>query len=119
MKLLGTTTLAFLALTSFAYAAADPAADLYANTLVYTSPDNLVTKVLVQKDGTWTSTSSDGKSDSGAWAILGGFACVSDAAKPKAKPVCSKMVAHKVGDKWTEPGVKKGTVDQVTLTAGR
>lgn len=119
MKLLGVTTVAFFALTAFAYAAADPYADLYTNTLVYTSPDNLVTKVLVQKDGTWTSTASDGKSDNGAWAALGNYTCVSDAAKPKSKPTCSKTLWHKVGDEWTVPGNKKGTVDQVTITSGR
>ncbi|HLJ53012.1 MAG TPA: hypothetical protein VKT24_06460 [Rhizomicrobium sp.] len=119
MKLLGTTALAFLALGTFAYAAEDPFADLYANTLVYTSPKKVTTKVLVQKDGSWTSTSSDGKNAHGAWATLGDFVCVYDATMPKTKPDCSKIVAHKVGDKWTEPGAKKGTVDQVTIVAGR
>ena len=119
MKLAGTTALAFLALGTFAYAADDPFADLYANTLVYTSPKNVATKVLVQKDGTWTSTDSNGKSAHGSWATLGNYVCVYDATMPKTKPDCSTIVVHKVGDKWTEPGAKKGTVDHVTITAGR
>jgi len=108
-----------MALTSVAFAADDKYADLYANTLVYTSPDNVVTKVLVQKDGTWTSSDSNKKTDNGEWATLGGYVCVTDGAKPKTKPMCSKAVMHKVGDKWSEPGEKKGTMDQVTLSAGR
>ena len=119
MRILGTTALALVALTTVAFAAGDPEADLYSNTLVVTSPDNVVTKILVQKDGTWTSTASDGTSTHGQWARLGKFSCVSDAAMAKAKPNCFKTVERHVGDKWTAPGAKKGIVDQLTITAGR
>ena len=119
MRILGKTALALVALTTVAFAAGDPNADLYANTLVFTSPDNVVTKVLVQKDGTWTSNTSDGKSTHGQWAMLGKYTCVSDVAMAKTKPDCFKTVERHVGDKWTAPGAKKGTVDQVTITAGR
>ena len=117
MKFAGTIVAALVACTSVAYAAEDMFADLYSNTLVYTTPKNIVIKVLVQKDGTWTSTSSDSKSDSGAWATLGGFVCVSDAAMPRVKPSCDKAVARNIGDKWTQ---KDGDhTDQVTLVSGR
>jgi len=119
MKLLATTAVAFLALGTSAYAADARFDDLYDNTLVYTSPKHVITKVFVQKDGTWTSTSTDGKMAHGTWAPLGDFVCVYDATMPKTKPDCSEAVAHNVGDKWTEPGAKKGTVDQVTILAGR
>jgi len=45
-----------------AFAADDPFADLYSDTLVYTQ-GKVVTKVLVEKNGTWTSTVADGKTD--------------------------------------------------------
>ena len=117
MKFIGTVAVALVALASVAYAADDPYSDLYSNTLVYTTPKNVEIKVFVQKDGTWTSTSSDAKSDSGAWATLGHYVCVSDAAMPEAKPTCDEIVAHNVGDKWTQKN-PDGTVDQVTLVSG-
>src|SRR5665213_3050908 len=92
VKFLGTIAVALAAFTSVAYAADDPFANLYSNTLVYTTQKNVVIKVLVQKDGTWTSKSSDTKSDSGGWATLGNYVCVSDAAMPEVKPACDKIV---------------------------
>lgn len=118
MKLIGTIAFALLASASLACAATDPFADLYANTLVYTSAKKVVTKVLVQKEGTWTSKDSAGKADSGDWAVLGNFVCVSDAAMPKAKPGCDAIVSHAVGEKWTQKN-PDGTTDQVTLVSGR
>jgi hypothetical protein len=118
MRFLATTALAFFALGALAYAADNRFDDLYGNTLVYTSAKNVVTKVFVEKDGTWTSKSSDGKNAHGTWAPLGGYVCVYDATMPKTKPDCSQVVVHKVGEKWTEPG-EKGTVDQVTIVSGR
>jgi hypothetical protein len=118
MKFLGTFAVAFVAFASVAYAADDPFANLYSNTLVYTTPKNVVIKVLVQKDGTWTSTSSDAKSDSGAWATVGSYVCVSDTAMPKVKPNCDKIVGHNIGDKWTQTNPDH-TVDHVTLVSGR
>src|ERR1043165_7049218 len=119
MKLLATTVVAFLALGTSAYAADARFDDLYDNTLVYTSPKHVITKVFVQKDGTWTSTSTGGKMAHGTWAPPRDLVCVTHATTPKTKADCSEAVAHKVGDKWTEPGAKKGTVDQVTILAGR
>jgi hypothetical protein len=120
MRLFGALAFAVIASASVAYAADDPFADLYANTLVYTSAKNVVIKVLVQKDGTWTSTSTDPKNKpgNGAWAVVGNYVCVSDAAMAKTKPNCDKIVSHAVGDKWTQK-MMDGTSDQVTLVSGR
>jgi hypothetical protein len=117
MKFIATVAGAFLLSASCAYAD-DPYANLYANTLVYTTAKNVVIKVLVQKDGTWTSSASDGKADSGAWATLGNYTCVSDAAMPNTPPGCDTIKHHEIGDKWTQKAMD-GTTDQVTLTAGR
>ena len=120
MKIFATSAFTLVALSCAALAGDDVNASLYANTLVYTSPDKVVTKVLVNKDGSWTSTASKGKPARGNWAQLGNFVCISDDAMKKTPPVCYENPGmHKVGDKWTEPGDKKGTVDQVTLMAGR
>jgi hypothetical protein len=118
MKFVAAVAGALMLSASFAYAADDPFADLYSNTLVYTTAKNVVIKVLVQKDGTWTSTASDGKADSGAWATLGDYVCVSDMAMPKTPPGCDTIQHRAVGDKWTQKAMD-GTVNQVTLTAGR
>lgn len=111
---------ALLLSTAFAYAADDPFANLYTNTLVYTAPDKTVSKVHPEKDGTWTSTSTDPKNptEHGNWARLGGWLCSTNAARPKNKPFCRAAVAHAIGDKWTEKFPDK-TVYQIELVAGR
>ncbi len=113
-------SVALLAMTAFAYAADDPYASFYSNTAVFTYPDQTVAKVFANKDGTWTSTSTDPKNPtgSGKWAVLGGWLCSTSAATPKAKPWCRKSGPHKMGDTWTDQ-VSNKTVAQVTLTAGR
>ena len=118
MKRFGGAVIALLAFGAAAYAADDPYAVYYKNTLVITSAKNVVTKIFANKDGTWTSTSSDGTSGHGQWAGLGNYTCVSDAAMPKQAPSCNAFVAHKVGDTWTEPGMG-GTTDKLALVAGR
>ena len=118
MKLLGGALVALLAFGAVAYAADDPYAVYYKNTLVITSAKNVVTKIFANKDGTWTSTSSDGTSGHGQWAGLGNYTCVSDAAMPNQPPGCNPYVAHKVGDTWTAPGMN-GTTDKLALVAGR
>src|SRR5579872_6938944 len=113
-------SVALLAMTAISYAADDPFANFYSNTLVYTFPDQTVAKVLANKDGTWTATSTDPKhpTNTGKWARLGGWLCSTSASTPKAKPWCRKSGPHNVGDTWTDEQPDK-TVVQVTLTAGR
>jgi hypothetical protein len=118
MKLLGGAAVALLAFCASANAGDDPYAVYYTNTYVITSSKGVVTKVLAQKDGTWTSSASDGTTGHGQWAGLGNYTCISDAAMPNQAPMCAPYVAHKVGDTWTTPGMG-GTTDQNTITAGR
>ena len=118
MKLLGGALVALFVFGTAAYASDDPYAVYYKNTLVITSAKNVVTKIFANKDGTWTSTSSDGTSGHGQWAGLGNYTCVSDAAVTKQPPSCNPYVAHKVGDTWTAPGMN-GTTDKLSLVAGR
>ena len=120
MNLLSKISAALLLSTAVAYAADDPFANLYTNTLVYTAPDKTVSKVLPAKDGTWSSTSTDPKNPTshGNWARLGGWLCSTNAATPKNKPWCRAAVAHAVGDKWTETRPDK-SVYQIELVAGR
>lgn len=120
MKLLSKISVALLLSTAFAYAADDPFASYYTNTLVYTSPDKIVAKVLPSKDGTWTATSTDPKNPTshGNWARLGGWLCSNSAATPKSKPWCRKAEGHAVGDKWTEVQPDK-SIEQIELVAGR
>jgi len=117
MKLLGGA--AVVALLAFGSAAqADPYAVFYANTLIVPSSKGVVTKIHADKDGTWTSASSDGTTGHGQWASLGNYTCISDAAMAKQPPSCSPFVARKVGETWTSPGMG-GTTDHYTLQSGR
>ena len=120
MKLLCGISAALLLSGTIAYAADDPFANLYTNTLVYTAPDKTVSKVLPAKDGTWSSTSTDPKhpTSHGNWARLGGWLCSTNAATPKSKPWCRAAEAHAVGDKWSETRPDK-SVYQIELVAGR
>ena len=120
MNLLSKISVALLLSTACATAAEDPFASLYTNTLVYTSPDKTVSKVLPAKDGSWTATSTDPKNPTshGNWARLGGWLCSTSAATPNTRPWCRKAVAHAVGDKWTEVRPDK-TVAQIELVSGR
>ena len=121
MNLLSKISLALLLSTACAYAADDPFASLYTNTLVYTSSsDQTVSKVHPEKDGTWSSTSTDPKhpTSHGNWARLGGWLCSTNAETPKSRPWCRAATAHAVGDKWTETRPDK-SVYQIELVAGR
>ena len=119
MKLFCGAIIALLALGAAAQAAGhDPYEVYYKNTFVITSSKNVVTKIHANKDGTWTSTTSDGKSSHGQWAALGKYTCVSDVAMADQKPDCTLFVEHKLGDKWTEKAMD-GTMDALALVAGR
>jgi len=118
MKRIGTAIIALCAFAATANAGEDPYAVYYKNTYVITSSKNVVIKIHANKDGTWTSTTSDGKPGRGQWAGLGKYTCVSDAAMVDQKPDCSVFVTHKLGDTWTEKA-PDGTTDTMSLTAGR
>jgi len=120
MNLLSKISLVLLLSTAAAAAAEDPFANYYTNTLVYTAPDKTVSKVHPEKDGTWTSTSTDPKNPAnhGNWAGLGGWLCSTNAATPKSRPWCRTATAHAVGDKWSETRPDK-SVAQIELVAGR
>ena len=118
MKRIGSAIIALFTFVATANAAEDPYAVYYKNTFVITSSKNVVTKIHAEKNGTWTSTTSDGKTGHGQWAGLGKYTCVSDAAMADQKPDCSLFVAHKLGDTWTEKA-PDGTNDTMSFTAGR
>lgn len=120
MHLIPRAAIAFLALTASAWAGGDMYSVYYNNTLMYTTAKGVVIKVMANKDGSWTSTSSDPKNPkaSGNWVNIGGWTCVIDASMPKDKPNCFEAVARKVGDKWTTTEADK-SVTQVTIVAGR
>ena len=70
MKLLSTICVTLLLSSACAYAADDPFANLYTNTLVYTGTDGIVSKVQASKDGTWSSTSTDPKNPTSQSAVV-------------------------------------------------
>ena len=114
------TAIALFALTAFAYAGDDQFAVYYSNTLVFTTAKGVVIRVWANKDGTWTSTSTDPKNPkgSGNWVSIGNWTCVTDSAMPKQQPSCTATVVRKVGDKWTTTEADK-SVTQATIVAGR
>jgi len=100
MHFVAKTAVAFFALTAFAYA--DQFDVYYTNTLQFTTAKGVVIKVWANKDGSWTSTSTDPKNPkgSGNWVSIGNWTCVTDSAMPKQAPSCMATVVRKLGDKW-------------------
>ena len=110
---------ALLALTG-AKAADDPLANLYSNTLISTSPTQVVSRVFINKDGTWSSTTSDSEHPrfNGMWARMGSWLCTTNAAMPDTQPRCRKEISHRMGEEWTDV-LPDRTVMHIKLVAGR
>ena len=115
---------AALALAPLALAPAANAGDLsgyFGNTVVckYTNGD--VTKVHVNKDGTFKVIPTGHPEATGNWTDDGSTICyhqTSPALGPNEKMVCNSSQARKVGDSWQVTDPMGGTCT-ATLTAGQ
>jgi hypothetical protein len=105
---------------SLAFAADDPMASRYDNTVVLKMADGKETKLHYNKDGTLGVTQPDGTKGTGKWKLNGDKLCVTPDAGPTAgKEQCSAFTAgKKVGDSW-EQTLADGSKAQVSIVAGR
>ena len=116
----------FLAAAVFAVsstaAIADQFTGYYGNTVTITYPDGTMVNAYVNPDKTWERKMADGKSVKGTFEEKSdGMVCFTQTEPPPAadaKPVCTKVDAHKVGDSWSTKD-DKGKETKYTLTAGR
>ena len=102
--------------------AADALEGYYGNTVTITYPDGMVVKGYLNADKTWERKLPDGKSVKGTYeAKPDGMVCFTQTEPPPAadaKPNCTKIDPHKVGDSWSVKD-DKGAETKFTMSAGR
>ena len=107
-----------------AYAADDPMATRYGNTLVIKAADGKeVVRLYYDQDGKLSTKTPDGKTTKGTWKMDGDKICVAQTEPPPpadmTSPQCQPFTgSHKVGESWevTRPD---GTKLTATLQQGR
>ena len=111
---------AFALTSTVAYA--DNLAGYYGNTVVVTAADGKVTKSKVKADHTYSSVMPDGTATNGTWAWKvepeACFTQVTPAPAADYKPFCTKIDAHKVGEKWETKSPDGKVVTKYELVAG-
>jgi hypothetical protein len=118
------TSVAFAALgVSLAFAAADPMASRYGNTVVAKTADGQeVARTYYNADGTYSRKTADGAESKGTWKMDGDKLCATqtEPAPPAgAGTLCLPFPGPKtVGDTW-EATLPDGTRLTVTLQSGR
>jgi hypothetical protein len=113
-----------LAVVACAFASGASAGDMsgyFGNTVMCKYANGDVTKVTVEKDGTFTVVPTGHPSSSGTWKDDGTTVCYNQTTPPPGpnqKPVCNSSQARKVGDSWevTDPF---GGHCTATLAAGK
>lgn len=115
---------AALVLAPLALAPAANAGDLsgyFGNTVVCKYANGDVTKVTVNKDGTFKVVPTGHPEATGNWSDDGSTICyhqTSPALGPNEKEVCNSSEARKIGDSWPVTDPMGGTCT-ATLTAGQ
>jgi hypothetical protein len=116
MKKLVAATLAFGAVMTAGAAFADTIQNGIGNTFVVTTAQGAVLHYYFNADGTYSATTPDGATITGAYEIADGQLCLTPAGGERA---CAAYVGDKnVGDSWTQ-GASDGSQISVTLQAGR
>lgn len=123
MKRIMLAAAAFAVSAALAFAAADPYAGYYGNTVNVTGPNGKTDKAYVNPDKTWERKNADGTSMKGTYEVAadGKSACFTQKEPPPAadaKPVCFPTDSRKAGDTW-ETKDDKGAVTKWSITAGR
>jgi hypothetical protein len=105
--------------TSLAFAADDPMASRYGNTVVVTYADGSVVKLHYRQDGSLEVINPDGSKGTGKWAMKDGKLCITADAGPTAgKEQCSAFTAgKKVGDSWDQ-AMADGSKIKISIVAG-
>jgi hypothetical protein len=110
--ILGTSALVAMSLAGAAMAADDPLAGVYGNTVVVTDAKGAVTKIWINKDGTYKATGVDGQSGTGKWSVKDNntkycstpdLPATAPAGTPSPSESCSELKgSHKAGDTWQQ-----------------
>lgn len=105
---------------TLAFAADDPMASRYGNTVVVKGADGKDTKLHYNQDGTMTVIQPDGAKGTGKWSMKGDKLCVTPDAGPTAgKEQCNPFTAgKKVGDSWDQT-LADGSKVKISIVAGR
>ncbi|NIJ41038.1 hypothetical protein FHS78_001319 [Parvibaculum indicum] len=114
MRLIFSAAIALLMLTGGAYAA-DAFASFYGNTVKITGEAGKRT-VMINEDGTYSSTLPDGSTITGTWTNKDGTACFNQDGSD-AEPYCVAAEPREVGETW-ELTAPDGTKEKATLVAG-
>jgi hypothetical protein len=112
---------ALVALAGAAWAADDPMADMYTNTVVATDANGAATKVYYNADGSYTGVAADGVKIGGTWKREAGKICYNRTTPPeRAAQFCGADdgVAHHIGDSWHQD-LSDGRKMTMTIVKGR
>ncbi|MEQ1755931.1 MAG: hypothetical protein ABL973_17545 [Micropepsaceae bacterium] len=117
---MGASALVALRLTGAAIAADDPMAGTYGNTVVVTTAQGDISKIRINRDGTYKAQGTDGKSVTGKWAMrdnntkycsMPDLPATASAGAVAPKEMCSEFKgAHRVGDKWQQKDSEGQTI---------
>lgn len=127
ISLAGATALLTLGLTTASFAAEDPMAGVYGNTVVVTNAKGEVSKIWINKDGTYKAAGANGQAGTGKWVVKDNNTkyCVTPdlpatapAGTPAPKESCSEFHGgKKPGDKWQQKDADGQTIS-VEVKAG-
>ena len=127
ISLTGASALLALGLTAAAMAAEDPMAGVYGNTVVVTNAKGEVSKIWINKDGTYKAAAANGQAGTGKWVVKDNNTkyCVTPdlpaaapAGTPAPKESCSEFHGgKKPGDKWQQKDADGQTIS-VEVKAG-
>jgi hypothetical protein len=127
ISLSGASALLALGLSAVAVAAADPMAGVYGNTVVVTNAKGEVSKIWINKDGTYKAAAANGQAGTGKWVVKDNNTkyCVTPdlpatapAGTPAPKESCSEFHGgKKPGDKWQQKDAE-GQPISVEVKAG-
>jgi hypothetical protein len=127
ISLTGASALLALGLTATAMAAEDPMAGVYGNTVVVTNAKGEVSKIWINKDGTYKAAGANGQAGTGKWVVKDNNTkyCVTPdmpaaapAGTPSPKESCSEFHGgKKPGDKWQQKDAEGQTIS-VEVNAG-
>lgn len=111
---------ASMAVAGAAFAADDPMATRFGNTVEATNAKGEVTKLWYAEDGTFTGN-ANGTDFKGTWALKDNQVCLTQTepapAAGQTNPVCNPVMAKAVGDSWT---VGEGDAQMtIKLVAGK
>lgn len=127
LSVAGVGALLAISLSGAAISADDPMAGVYGNTVVVTNAKGEVSKIWINKDGTYKAAAANGQSGTGKWAVKDNntkycstpdLPATAPAGTPAPKESCSEFHGgKKPGDKWQQKDAE-GLPISVEVKAG-